>query len=284
MGQVGGIAALMSYGAFAILSVPMTNGAYFVLSLLIILIVLVPFCAAMGATFPVALSFFGSSEESQNTQEGRYFANVSGAIYGAVLPAFLALEWLGFQKTIYLAVAANWLIDLLFWNAVPAIKPSKGLRYRIPAYWVFSVSGTVGSRRAFRFGNASLAWKSLARIYVFFYSRCLFLASILAMYLAFTALGTNFYRRRLASGNFDVAKLWIGLAPAALPGFGIDPSCACNCADAEDFYRRCAHQFSSRRGDAFAHRQMHSFRALQGEHRLHLQPGRLHCGPLLRAF
>src|SRR6185503_6264707 len=75
-----------------------------------------------------ALSFFGNSEESSNTSgfSRLYFANVSGAIYGAIVPAFVALEWLGFQKTIYLAVAGNWLIALLVWNAVPAIKPSKG--------------------------------------------------------------------------------------------------------------------------------------------------------------
>jgi spermidine synthase len=214
------VPAMMSYGASAILSVPMTNGAYFVLCFLIILIVLVPFCAAMGATFPVALSFFGNSEESQNTSRFSqlYFANVSGAIYGAVVPAFVALEWLGFQKTIYLAVAANWLIALLVWNAVPAIKPSKdfdtafrstgSFLYREP--WVLA--------ELFVLGMCSLALEVIwARTYVFFAGAVVYsFAFILAMYLAFTALGTNFYRRRLAGGNFDIAKLWIGLAPAAL--------------------------------------------------------------------
>jgi spermidine synthase len=219
--SVGGllVPAMMSYGASAILSVPMTNGAYFVLSFLIILIVLVPFCAAMGATFPVALSFFRNTDESQNTSgfSQLYFANVSGAIYGAVVPAFVALEWLGFQKTLYLAVAANWLIALLVWNAVPAIKPSKdsdttrrtgSFLYREP--WVLA--------ELFVLGMCSLALEVIwTRLYVFFMGAVVYsFAFILAMYLAFTAMGTNFYRRRLAGGNFDIAKLWIGLAPAAL--------------------------------------------------------------------
>lgn len=214
------VPTLVSYGASAIVSVPMTNGAYFAIAFLIILVALVPFCAAMGATFPVALSFFGSSDEPRNASgfSQLYFANVSGAIYGAVVPAFVAFEWLGFQKTIYIAVAANWLIALLVWNAVPAIKPSKdsdtGLRNT--KSFLYRNRGVLAE--LFLLGACSLALEVIwARIYVFFAGAVVYsFAFILAMYLAFTALGTNFYRRRIAGRGFDVAKLWIGLAPAAL--------------------------------------------------------------------
>src|SRR4030095_10402058 len=121
---------LISYGASAILSVPMSNGAYFGLSFLVIMIALVPFCAAMGASFPIALVVFDNSEDSKRSLgfSQLYFANVCGAIYGTVFPAFIAFEWIGFQKTTYLAVGANWLIALLAWNASPAIKISRDSR------------------------------------------------------------------------------------------------------------------------------------------------------------
>jgi spermidine synthase len=228
------VPSLMSYGASLISSVPMTNGAYFVFSFLIILIVLVPFCAAMGATLPVALSFIGKSEDSRKTSgfSQLYFANVTGAIYGTVVPAFIAFEAFGFQKTVYLAVAANCLIALLVWNVSPSIRLSKysgaGFAYTrsflMEKRWVLA--------ELFILGMSSLALEVIwTRIYVFFAGAVVYsFAFILATYLASTALGTNFYRRFLARGNSDIATWWIGLAPAALlvlasihPGFHVPP-------------------------------------------------------------
>ena len=234
--SIGGLTVpgLMSYGATAILSVPMTNGAYFVFSFLIILVALVPFCTAMGATFPIALSSFTNLEHSQKVRgfSQLYFANVCGAVYGTVFPAFVAFEWLGFQKTGYLAVAVNWLIFMLAWNVIPAIGMSRDAATESESTRSFVTQRRWALTALFVLGMCSLGLEVLwARIFVFFAGAVVYsFALILAIYLLFTALGTNFYRRFLVGRDSDIGKFWLSLAPAALlvlvsthPGFDVAP-------------------------------------------------------------
>jgi len=214
------VPSLMSYGATAILSVPMTNASYFLLSFLVILLALVPFCAAMGATFPIALAAFNSSEDRKRSSafSQLYFANVCGAIYGTVFPAFIAFEWLGFQKTVYLAVAANWLIVLLAWNALPAIGISRDQRIGIASAGSFVTQRRWALAELFLLGMCSLGLEVIwTKIFVFFAGAVVYsFALILSTYLLFTALGTNFYRRVLTVRNSDTRKWWLWLAPTSL--------------------------------------------------------------------
>jgi len=227
------VPSLMSYGASAIASVSMANGAYFLLSFLIILVALLPFCVAMGATFPVALALFSNLEDDRKSAgfSQLYFANVCGAIYGTVFPAFIAFEWLGFQKTSYLAVLANWLIVLLAWN-VPATDVSPQPRTGFASTRSFVIQHRWALAELFLLGMCSLGLEVIwTRIYVFFAGAVVYsFALILSTYLLFTALGTNFYRRFLASKAADNRKWWLWLAPAGLlilgathPGLDVAP-------------------------------------------------------------
>jgi hypothetical protein len=147
------VPAMMSYGASAILSVPMTNGAYFVLSFLIILIVLVPFCAR-GSHLSDGLvflwKFFGNPKHWGS-------ANLRMTRRSHMARSFSFSKVAGFLKNDILAVVANWLIALLV-GMLFAIKPSDSIphsEYRIFLYqerWVLA--------ELFVLGMCCWLWKS----------------------------------------------------------------------------------------------------------------------------
>jgi spermidine synthase len=82
----------------------LTAGAWIAFSL-------VPWCAAMGATYPFAL--FAIKQERRRDSEHSfsflYLANVLGAVMGAWLPLFL-IEALGFHKTLRASSLLNFLL------------------------------------------------------------------------------------------------------------------------------------------------------------------------------
>jgi predicted membrane-bound spermidine synthase len=72
-------------------------------------LILLPACAAMGATIPLAMLAIGNARSFSFL----YLANVLGAVLGALLPAFVLIELLGFRRTLLIATALNVTIALL---------------------------------------------------------------------------------------------------------------------------------------------------------------------------
>ncbi|MEQ1920390.1 MAG: hypothetical protein ABL955_14460, partial [Elusimicrobiota bacterium] len=71
--------------------------------------VLLPWCACMGATFPLAMAAIGRRFKAQasNSFSYLYLANVVGAGLGAVVSAFILIELLGFRGTLYFGAGLN---------------------------------------------------------------------------------------------------------------------------------------------------------------------------------
>ena len=74
---------------------------------------LIPWCALMGATIPVAMRAIGQTlpREAARSFSYLYMANVTGAVVGTILPLLL-VELLGFRGTLMVGTLCNALIAL----------------------------------------------------------------------------------------------------------------------------------------------------------------------------
>lgn len=76
------------------------SGAYHAAAGLFVAIALLPFCACMGATFPLAISVLSRGRGDRTRPFSYlYVANVVGATAGTLLSAFVLIELLGFRGT-----------------------------------------------------------------------------------------------------------------------------------------------------------------------------------------
>src|SRR5579864_4273030 len=85
------------------------SSSYYVISACWIALVLLPFCTAMGATFPLAMAGIRGafSGESPRSFSYLYVANVVGAMAGTLMSAFVFIELMGFSRTVLVAAALN---------------------------------------------------------------------------------------------------------------------------------------------------------------------------------
>jgi spermidine synthase len=188
----------------------LTSGAWLALTL-------IPWCACMGATIPVAMFSIRSSAraESERSFSFLYLANVIGAVAGASVAPFL-IEMYGFHGTLRSAAVLNALIFVLALivslgsargqaNAPPAIAATSGIR--------------VDSDRAallllFTTGLATMGMEVIwIRLYTYFIGPMVYsFAMILAAYLAATFAGSTLYRiwSRRRRGR-ESRLLWISL-------------------------------------------------------------------------
>src|ERR1700674_1844691 len=90
-----------------------SSTAYYCIAGLWVGCTLVPWCALMGATIPVAMRAIGQTlpREASRSFSYLYMANVIGAVAGTIVPLFL-IELLGFRGTLSFGTLCNSLIAL----------------------------------------------------------------------------------------------------------------------------------------------------------------------------
>ena len=88
---------------------------YYLLAGLWIAITLVPWCTCMGSTFPLLMAVIRQTARptSERSFSYLYVANVLGALLGTLASAFVLIELLGFQGTLYVAGTLNIILALL---------------------------------------------------------------------------------------------------------------------------------------------------------------------------
>jgi spermidine synthase len=88
-----------------------SSAEYYIVSGIWVAFTLIPWCALMGATIPVAMLAIERAFpwESSRSFSYLYTANVAGALVGTVLSLFL-IELLGFHGTLRVGAASNGLI------------------------------------------------------------------------------------------------------------------------------------------------------------------------------
>ncbi|HXY53046.1 MAG TPA: hypothetical protein VEM40_00045 [Nitrospirota bacterium] len=176
------------------------SGSYYLASAACVTAALIPFCICMGATFPLAMAVIRTAfpEASPRSFSYLYVANVLGAMAGALGAAFVLIEILGFHKTLFVAAGANVAVAtaaLVISGRITA--PSSDGNYS-----TIDVSGAVpraswlGLAFLFTTGLVSLALEVVwTRQFVPFEGPVVYsFATILAVYLISTAIGSRVYR------------------------------------------------------------------------------------------
>jgi len=216
-------------------TVSISSGNYYLLSGLWLAVTLVPWCACMGATIPVAMFAIRAlrREESQRSFSLLYLANVVGAVAGACLAPVL-IELYGFHGTLRTGAVLN---VLIFVSAmvvavrlrVVATSPTHpqttdewGTQERVAMAPTHSKTADEWGTRdhstlllLFTTGLATMGAEVVwIRLYTFYIGPVVYsFAAILASYLVATFAGSKLYRIWSGRGpERDVRLLWVSLA------------------------------------------------------------------------
>jgi spermidine synthase len=206
------VAPLLRYG-HALLGVQQAawdSSGFYLASASWIALVMLPFCALMGATFPVAMAGIRAAfrNESPRAFSYLYVANVLGAMTGTVGSAFVMIELMGFARSLMVAAAANAAIAVLAFALSKSLDspagPSHSPELAETAAWpkTLPASDCPALPLLFLTGLASLAMEvAWTRQFVPFLGPVVYaFAAMLAVYLAATATGSRLYRWRSIRG------------------------------------------------------------------------------------
>ena len=196
-------------------------------------LILLPWSTAMGATFPLAMAAIRRSvpHASQRSFSFLYVANVLGAILGALLPAFVLVELLGFRASLRVGMIFNFLIAAIALALSFQASPEAALPK--PAMTPVSVATLADPRPRrtlallFLVGFVSLAMEVVwIRQFTPYMGTAVWaFATILAVYLGGTFAGSRYYRSWANKHDHSQAALvWALLGIAGLwPIFMADP-------------------------------------------------------------
>ncbi len=202
---------------------------YYVVSGIWVALSLLPWCAFMGATIPIAMLAIRRAfpPESSRSFSYLYMANVAGAVLGTFLPLFL-VELLGFHGTLKIGAACNALIAILAMLVSRSAPPTEVREVAPPASEAVPAGTGEGFLLVLLFASGltsmgmEVVWVRQFTPYVgtVVYA----FASILAVYLVATFVGSLIYRRWSLQQKKEDALLWtlLGLF-AVLPLLAASP-------------------------------------------------------------
>ena len=212
-----------------------SSGAYYVGSGICVALTLVPWCACMGATIPLAMLAIRKrwSGGSRRSFSYLYLANVLGAVIGASVPLLL-IELYGFRGTLKIGAACNGLLALSalvlsLGRTTP--EPNSLAQTESLAQDAASQLSTDGGIKPlvllFLTGLTSIGMEVVwIRQFTPYLGTVVYaFASILAIYLAATFTGLQVYRLWSQKNRGEGSLIWVllglfGLLPlvAANPG------------------------------------------------------------------
>jgi spermidine synthase len=197
--------------------VSVSSGSYYLLSGAWVGLTLIPWCACMGATIPVAMFAIRRDlrGESQRSFSFLYLANVIGAVAGAcTAPAMIELY--GFHGTLGVGAILNGLIFVsAFVLSLGAAKRSAASAPVQQAPARVATSDRSALILLFTTGLVTMGMEVIwIRLFTFFIGPVVYsFAEILAAYLIATFIGSKVYRnwsRRPRDGENRL--LWVSLA------------------------------------------------------------------------
>jgi predicted membrane-bound spermidine synthase len=213
----GGAELIIGIGAFA---VPMLFGwgervlfavgaasstLYLLLSAIVIVAALLPWCIMMGATFPLMMAFVRRLDDTSTSFSFLYLANVIGAMTGTLASALVLVELFGFQRTWMIAAVGNFMIAgasflLALTQPLPGAVSGPRVQRRLDAADLPAASARWLEMILFTTGFCSLAMEVVwTRAFTYVLQTTIYaFAEILATYLLATWLGSAAYRFMLA--------------------------------------------------------------------------------------
>lgn len=200
-----------------------SSGTYYLASGVWIALTLIPWCACMGATIPVAMESIKKNfkGESSNSFSFLYLANVVGATAGAIIPLFL-IELYGFRGTLKIGALCNGIL------AVSAFVLS--MRDRIEQATTPATTISLPEKSGEQRGQSrrplilllatGLTSMGLEVVWIRQFTPYLgtmvyAFAAILALYLLATLTGSKVYRAWNKKGKGEPALIWLGLGVCA---------------------------------------------------------------------
>ncbi len=202
-------------------SVAWTSFTYSCFSGMWLAVSLAPWCACMGATFPIAMSAIRGTREADHSFSYLYLANVVGAMAGAIFPLLL-IEEFGFVRTLWIGALLNvTIVACAVSRSKSPVSPGKGTLTANP---LAALGGRVGR------GSSSTRWLLFAtgltsmgmevvwiRIFTPYLGTVVYaFAAILGTYLLATFLGTKLYRRGVFVGRVADSVIWLSLGISGL--------------------------------------------------------------------
>jgi spermidine synthase len=173
------------------------SSSYYLVSAYWIALVLLPFCTAMGATFPLAMAGIRGAFRNQSPRSFSYLyvANVLGAMAGALVSAFLIIELMGFSRTVLVAAGLNAVVALGAFAVAARLGETRAPASEPAARGAASTNAAI-LPLLFTSGLSSLAMEVVwTRQFVPFLGPVVYsFACMLAVYLAATAAGSRIYR------------------------------------------------------------------------------------------
>jgi spermidine synthase len=203
-----------------------SSWAYYCVAGLWVGCTLVPWCALMGATIPVAMRAIGQTlpREASRSFSYLYMANVTGAVAGTILPLLL-IELLGFRGTLSVGTVCNCsiaLVALLLSRRAPRAAVSEPIE-AVPEPVRSAAPGGSLLLLLFLTGLTSMGMEVVwVRQFTPYLGTVVYaFAFILAVYLAATFTGSRIYRRWSAQPGVqrrgqESPVLWMLLALSAL--------------------------------------------------------------------
>jgi spermidine synthase len=206
---------------------------YYLLAGLWIAITLVPWCTCMGSTFPLLMAVIRQTARatSQRSFSYLYVANVLGALLGTLASAFVLIELLGFQGTLYVAGSVNLILAVLALQlsrstaSSPSIEESASVQparpklYGLPRGTVLVLLFTTGLVSM----GMEVIW--IRQLTPYLDNVVYAFAEILAVYLLAIVAGSQYYRFWSCSHRpGESASAWTLLALfAVIPVLAVDP-------------------------------------------------------------
>ncbi len=207
---------------------------YYLIAGIWIALTIVPWCACMGSTFPFLMAVIrqAARSASQRSFSYLYLANVLGALLGTLITAFVLIEMLGFQGTLFVAGACNAILAISAFllsrssiasapieNTTPIAETPRPSLYGLPPSAILALLFTTGLVSM----GMEVVWIREFTPYLgpFVYA----FARILVVYLLATVLGSHRYRNRAQSmATGGAASAWSYLALFAIvPVIAADP-------------------------------------------------------------
>lgn len=196
---------------------PIASVTYYLVAGAWLVLTLLPWCACMGATIPLAMFAIRSDRryETRRSFSFLYLANVLGAAAGAVIPLLL-IEMLGFHRTLCVGASLNAAIALSAVLLTVAPSSRKARVMARPAEttgaepkegnWLLVLLFTTGLTTM----GLEVIWIRLFTPYIG--PQVYSFAMILATYLVSTFAGSRVYRYWSRQSNVESRLAWISLA------------------------------------------------------------------------
>jgi spermidine synthase len=196
-----------------------SSAEYYVVCGIWVALALLPWSALMGATIPVAMLAIRRlfPQESSRSFSYLYMANVAGAVVGTALPLIL-IELLGFHGTLRVAAACNVVIAVLaLIVSKNVLRKEVGIRDEAVAGALPALPATGGASLLallFATGLTSMGMEVVwVREFTPYIGTVVYaFASILAVYLMGTFVGSRIYRSRNSQRANEGSALWTVLA------------------------------------------------------------------------